>query len=205
MKTPIVVVTGPIASGKSLVARVFAARGGVLLDADEIAHETLDDPRFADELEREFGPGVIAGGKVSRVALARIVFSDQRALDRLNLMIRPSVKRLVLDRIDSLRGKAPYIVLDALLFFQYTFGFKPDLSVRTDAPEEVRIGRMMRRDGFTREEAQQRIERQRPLTRGWQRADVTIDTDAPIERVREEAARLRDEFLERRVRGPRKR
>jgi dephospho-CoA kinase len=195
MDTPLIVVTGPIASGKSVVARVMAERGGVLLDADDLAHEALEDRRFARELAGEFGPEVLVRGRVSRLRLAGIVFMDQRKLDRLNRLIRPSVKRIVRERISSLQGAAPYIVLDALLFFQYKFRFKPDLSVRTDAPEEVRIRRMMRRDGFTREEALQRIERQRPLSRDWERADVTIDTDAPIGRVRAEAARLRDEFL----------
>lgn len=205
MKTPLVVVTGAIASGKSEVARVFAERGGTLIDADELAHEALEDPLFAAELAAEFGRDLLAGGRVSRMRLARIVFSDQRALDRLNRLIKPSVKRIVRDRIASLQGGTPYIVLDALLFFQYKFRFKADLSVRTDAPEEVRVRRMMRRDGFTRAEALQRIERQRPLSRDWDRADVTIDTDAPIGRVRAEAARLRDEFLEGRGRRRRKR
>lgn len=205
MKTPLIVITGPIASGKSVVARVFAERGGTLLDADDLAHEALDDRSFAETLATEFGRSVVVGGRVSRMRLAGIVFSDQKALDRLNRLIRPYVKRIVRDRIASLQGSVPYIVLDALLFFQYTFRFRADLSVRTDAPEEVRIKRMMRRDGFTRAEALQRIERQRPLSRDWDRADVTIDTDAPIGRVRAEAGRLRDEFLDGLARGRRKR
>ena len=68
--------------------------------------------------------------------------------------------------------------------------------VLTDAPEEVRIKRMMRRNGFDREEAVQRIERQRDLYAGWEKAGVRIDTDAPLPAVRKEAERIRDEFLE---------
>ncbi|MDD3642978.1 MAG: dephospho-CoA kinase [Candidatus Krumholzibacteria bacterium] len=200
MESPLIVVTGPIASGKSLVARVLAERGGALIDADELAHEAFEDPSFARSLRAAFGPGVLAGDRVSRMRLAGVVFAEQRALDRLNRLIRPYVKRIVGERISSLRGQAPYIVLDALLFFQYKFRFKPDLSVRTDAPEEVRVRRMMRRDGFTRAEALQRIERQRSLSRDWERADLKIDTDAPIGQVRAEAARLRDEFLDGRSR-----
>jgi len=134
---------------------------------------------------------------VSRLRLAGAVFSDQKKLDRLNAIIRPFVKRLTIAKLDQLAKTSKYIVLDALLFLQYKFRLKADLVVLTDAPEEVRIRRMMRRNGFDRRDAGMRIERQRDLFADWGRAGVRIDTDAPLGEVRKEAARIRDEFLER--------
>ena len=206
MKVPLIVVTGPIASGKSTVAKAMAEGGGVYVDADILAHEALEDPGFIARLQEEFGPEVIAGdGKVSRLRLARTVFPDQKKLDRLNVIIRPYVKKLAREKLKELAETSKYIVLDAVLFLQYKFRLKADLVVLTDAPEEVRIRRMMRRNGFDRKEAELRIERQKDLFDDWEKAGVRLDTDIPLAEVRKEAARIRDGFLEEYGRARRKR
>lgn len=197
MKIPLIVVTGPIASGKSTVAKIMAEGGGVYVDADILAHEALNDPDFIKTLGEEFGPDVIGDdGRVSRLRLAGAVFSDQKRLDRLNTIIRPYVKKLAREKLKELEATSKYIVLDAVLFLQYKFRFKADLVVLTHAPEEVRISRMMRRNGFDRNEAEQRIERQKGLFADWERAGVRLDTDMPLAALKKEAARIRDVFLE---------
>ncbi len=143
-------------------------------------------------------------GKVSRLRLAGTVFSDQKKLDRLNVLIRPYVKKLAREKLNELAETSKYIVLDAVLFLQYRFRLKADLVVLTDAPEEVRIRRMMRRNGFDREEAVLRIERQRDLYADWEKAGIRLDTDIPLDKVRNKAARIRDEFLEEYNRSRRK-
>lgn len=197
MKISLIVVTGPIASGKSTVAKVMAEGGGTYVDADILAHEALDDPDFIKKLGEEFGPEVIGDdGRVSRLRLAGTVFPDQKKLDRLNVIIRPYVKKLARKKLKELEATSKYIVLDAVLFLQYKFRFKADLVVLTDAPEEVRIRRMMRRNGFDRNEAEQRIERQKGLFADWERAGIRLDTDMPLAALKKEAARIRDSFLE---------
>lgn len=205
MKVPLIVVTGPIASGKSTVAKVMAEGGGVYVDADMLAHAALEDPGFIKKLGEEFGPCVMGDdGKISRLRLAGTVFSDQKKLDRLNVLIRPYVKKLAREKLNELAETSEYIVLDAVLFLQYRFRLKADLVVLTDAPEEVRIRRMMRRNGFDRKEAELRIERQKDLFADWEKAGVRLDTDIPLDVVRKEAARIRDEFLEEYNRSRRK-
>ncbi len=205
MKVPLIVVTGPIASGKSTVAKVMAEGGGVYVNADMLAHAALEDPGFIEKLGEEFGSEVMGDdGKVSRLRLAGTVFPDQKKLDRLNVIIRPYVKKLAREKLNELAETSKYIVLDAVLFLQYKFRLKADLVVLTDAPEEVRIRRMMRRNGFDREEAELRIERQKDLFRDWEKAGVRLDTDIPLAGVRKEAARIRDEFLEEYNRSRRK-
>lgn len=196
MKAPLVVITGGIATGKSLVASEFAARGGCLIDADELAHGALADPDFLKRLRSDFGDGVFtASGRASRKKIAGVVFLDQKELSRFESLIRPFVKKLIRAEISEKRKREKYIVLDAVLFFQYKFRFKADLVVRTTAPPEVCLKRMMARDGFTLREAGLRLERQRPLHADWARAEITIDTDRNERAVRKEASRLRDEFL----------
>jgi dephospho-CoA kinase len=205
MKVPLIVVTGPIASGKSTVAKVMAEAGGVYVDADILAHEALGVPDFIKKLGEEFGPDVIGDdGRVSRLRLAGVVFPDQKKLDRLNVIIRPYVKKLAREKLKELESTSKYIVLDAVLFLQYKFRFKADLVVLTDAPEEVRIRRMMRRNGFDRREAEQRIERQKGLFADWERAGIRLDTDMPLAALKKEAARIRDSFLEDHKRSRRK-
>lgn len=205
MRAQLIVVTGGIAAGKSTVARAMAGSRGAYVDADVLAHRAYEEPGCRRALGEKLGPGVFRGdGSVSRRRLAEVVFSDQRRLEALNRIVRPYVKRLVSERIAVLRRAADYIVLDAVLFFQYRFRFKADLVVLVRAPEEVRIRRMMRRDRLTRRQAFSRIERQRPLYDDWDRADVVIETDFPIERVRQEAVRIRDGFLARARRSRRR-
>jgi dephospho-CoA kinase len=205
MKVPLIVVTGPIASGKSTVAKVMAEGGGVYVDADMLAHAALEDPGFIEKLGDEFGPDVMGDdGKISRLRLAGTVFSDQKKLDRLNALIRPYVKKLAREKLNELAKTSKYIVLDAVLFLQYRFRLKADLVVLTGAPEDVRIRRMMRRNGFDRKEAEQRIERQKDLVADWEKAGVRLDTDIPLAMLRKKAARIKDEFLEEYKRSRRK-
>jgi dephospho-CoA kinase len=197
MRSPVIVVTGGIASGKTTVAAVIAARGGTLIDCDALARGSLAHDAVKRRIVREFGEGVLTrSGNVSNARLGRIVFASDGALARLNEIVRPRVTRIISDEVKRLRGVAPYIVLDAVLFFHYTFKFKVDLTIVTEAPKKVRLERLMKRDGLTREEALARIERQRYLAAGWCGADLNVRTDSPRHAVRLAAERIRDEFLE---------
>jgi dephospho-CoA kinase len=197
MRKPVIVVTGGIATGKSTVARVIAGRGGTVIDCDAVGHAALESVEVKPRLERAFGKGILTpSGRVSRLKLGRIVFSEQRKLDTLNRLIRPTLRKMIGGEISRLRRGADYIVLDAVLYFQYTFRFKVDLVVQTLASKGTRLKRLMARDGMGKSEAYRRIERQEPLTDDWRKADITIRTDGSIDRVIEEAARIRDRFLD---------
>ncbi len=197
MREPIIVVTGGIATGKSTVAGILAGRGGALIDCDAIGHEALESDEVKRGVLRRFGRRVMTpSGRVSRVKLGRVVFSDGLELERLNGVIRPVLKRMILEEVAGRRKEARYIVLDAVLFFQYTFRFKVDLVIRTDAPREIRVGRLVKRDGMTRREALERVERQEYLERDWRRADLTVRTDIPMPRLKARVSRIRDRFLE---------
>jgi dephospho-CoA kinase len=196
MRTPIIVVTGGIATGKSTVARMLADRRGTVIDCDAIGHAALESNEVKRDIERFFGPGALTpAGRVSRAKLGRIVFCDGRMLERLNGVIRPVLKKMIEDEVSARRGSAGYIVLDAVLYFQYKFRFKVDLVIRTVASREARIGRLVTRDGMTRMEALERIERQEHLERGWRTADVTVRTGISLPKLRERVSRIRDRFL----------
>ena len=196
MECPVIVVTGGIASGKSTIAGIIAARGGTVVDCDALAHRALRLPEVKQGLADAFGRGVLTRtGAISKAGVRAAVFSSDRGIEILNSIVRPHVTRIINEEVDRRRCAFPYIVLDAVLFFHYTFKFNVDLSIAAEAPETVRIGRLMRRDGLSRGAALERIERQRYLERGWARADRAIMTNVDDRTMKRTVEEIRDEFL----------
>jgi len=196
MRAPVIVVTGGIASGKTTVARAIAGSRGVLIDCDALGHRALGSADVKRRIVAAFGEGVLTrAGRVSRAKLGRLVFADARNMERLNAAIRPRLGRLIAGEVARLGRRAEYIVLDAVLFFQYTFTFKVDRVVLTEAPLETRLRRIMRRDGYSRGEALRRVASQAALEAGWANADVAIDTDRSPAAVARDARRIRDHVL----------
>ena len=93
--------TGGIASGKSTVGATLRKLGFTVLDADSIAHQLIEQGQPAyDEVVREFGDSILnADQRISRAALAKIVFADPRKLERLNAIVHPRVEERLLGRI----------------------------------------------------------------------------------------------------------
>jgi dephospho-CoA kinase len=196
MRTPVIAVTGGIGSGKTTVARVITGSRGTLVDCDALGHRALEHVEVRRKLVRFFGREILTpAGRVSRKRLARLVFADERNLHRLNAIIRPRLRSIISEEVRRRAARAEYIVLDAVLFFQYRFTFKVDRVVATVAPLETRLRRIMRRDGFSRAEALRRVERQEKLELGWAKAEARIDTDRPLPAVQRDARRVRDEIL----------
>ena len=111
MKRYVVGLTGGIGSGKSEVARLFAARGATVVDADALAHElTGPDGAAMDAIRAAFGPGVLGpDGALDRATMRRLAFSDPAARGRLEAILHPMIRA----RSDALieRATGPYVVL----------------------------------------------------------------------------------------------
>src|SRR5690606_34180502 len=92
--------TGGIASGKSVALRRFGELGAVVVDHDLLAREAVAPGSVGlDAVVAEFGPGVLAAdGTLDRPALARLVFADDDARERLNAIVHPEVRRLSAER-----------------------------------------------------------------------------------------------------------
>src|SRR5262245_36200368 len=113
--------SGGIGSGKSTVARMFAALGATVVDADAIVHELQapGTPLLA-EIAAAFGPGVLDGrGALDRAALGAIVFRDPDARRRLELLVHPKVGAEFARRVaEAHRCGARALVLDIPLLFE---------------------------------------------------------------------------------------
>jgi dephospho-CoA kinase len=181
--------TGGIATGKSTVARLLAARGAAVVDADRLAREVVapGTPALA-EIAAEFGPGVVgAGGALDRAALGRLVFADPARRRRLEQITHPRIGALMGERIAAaLASGAPLVVADIPLLFE---GDRPGLVegvLLVDAPAEVQLGRLIRRDGLDPEDARRRVAAQMPLADKRRLATWVIDNGGTEEQTAEQ-------------------
>lgn len=138
--------TGGIGSGKSTVAGVFRVLGVPVFVADEESRNLLEsDDAVRSRMKAAFGDGMYPGGVLDRRALARVVFNDRDALARLNAIAHPAVRE-AFQRWASLQ-RAPYVVLEAALLVDTGWARALDHLVTVNAPEELRVRRVMARDG----------------------------------------------------------
>jgi dephospho-CoA kinase len=188
--------TGGIGSGKTLVARLFKDLGAAIVDADAIAREVTAPGGPAHEgIVSAFGPAVVrANGTLDRKALGARVFTDVAARRRLNDLTHPHIRRRMAEeasRLDSLPG-VEVIVLDIPLLLETTDGRDLGLDgiVVVDADDDVRLGRLVARDGFSEAEARRRLAAQMPLREKVARADWVIDNNGSLEHTREQVRTL---------------
>ena len=155
----IIGITGGTGCGKTTALGVIAELGGVVLDCDAIYHRLLkSDKALLAAIEDRF-PGTVLGGFLDRKKLGGIVFSDPAALQDLNRITHGAVRQ----EVERLLTPTPKLAaIDAIGLFESGLAALCQVTVAITAPEEVRVARLMARDGITAEAAQARIQAQRP-------------------------------------------
>ena len=136
---------GGVASGKSAVARQFAERGAVILDADRVGHEVLRETAVIQQLILRWGTAILtADGGVSRSAVAKIVFAPDGETERqfLNSVTHPRIAARLAAQLSELRqANCPAAVLDAALLLEAGWERLCDQIVFVDVPDEQRLER----------------------------------------------------------------
>lgn len=169
-----IALTGGIACGKSVAARVLRAEGIPVCDADDLAHAAIKPGTPAHRaIVRAFGKTVLrADGRIDRPALGRIVFSDPRQRARLNAIVHPAVRRA---RDEWLRAQdkagAQVVVVIIPLLFEVGMDRGWDDIVCITSPRAA-ILRRLRERGLTLREAADRIRAQWPLREKARRSSV---------------------------------
>ena len=165
MSIRILGVTGPTGAGKSLFSDYLAEKGIPVIDADEVYHKLLIPPSpCLDALREAFGDAILLpDGTLDRPALSRIVFHDEAKLALLN----ETVLGMVLDKIRGIirvleRSGAKAVAVDAPTLIESGFHLECDTVVSVLASPETRLGRIMERDGLTKEAAESRVRAQKP-------------------------------------------
>lgn len=152
--------TGNIATGKSVVRRMLEHLGAYTIDADMLAHRVIAKgaPGYEPVLDT-FGVWLLdKDEQINRAKLGRLVFADEQALAQLEAIIHPHVSQA----IDLLvrRSRQNVIVIEAIKLLESDLRGKCDSIWVTDADREVRIERLVRKRGMTREDALQRVDAQ---------------------------------------------
>jgi len=188
-----VALTGGIATGKSTVAAMMQEFGLELIDADTIAHNVLQEQ--SDEIADLFGAEMIKEGTVDRKALGRIVFGDEVQRRKLESLLHPLIELEIADRAAELeRAEQPYLI-DIPLFFERE-AYPIDKTIVVYAPRQMQIARLMERNGFTRQEAQQRIDAQIDIEAKRDRATYLIDNQGDIKKLKKECDRVYREIMD---------
>jgi dephospho-CoA kinase len=159
-------VTGGIATGKSTVDRLLAARGAIVIDADELAREAVrPGERALDELAARFGPGVLLpDGSLDRARLGAIVFADPQARRDLERITHPRIAELMQEDIAAaIAGPAPLVAVDIPLLFESSREAMFEGVLLVYAPPEVQIRRLRERNGLDETAALQRLAAQLPI------------------------------------------
>jgi dephospho-CoA kinase len=173
--------TGGIGSGKSEVARLLAARGAVVVDADALAREAVapGTPGLA-AVVAEFGPGVLAAdGSLDRAALGRVVFGDDARLAALEAIVHPYVGRR---SAELMAAAAPgdVVVYDVPLLVEKRLQDGYDVVVVVDAADETRLHRLVTLRGMTEQDARTRMAAQASRADRLAVADMVVANDAGL-------------------------
>ena len=175
--------TGNIASGKSTVTRLLAARGATIIDADLLARRAVEvgTPAY-DRILQRWGRDVLdPDGMLDRAALRERVFADLDELEELNQIVHPEVIRLRDELVADARERGDRIVVcDIPLLFENDLAGQFDRIVLVDAPRPKRLERLVRDRGLDEAEAMKMIAAQMPAELKRARADYVIDNTGTL-------------------------
>ncbi|WP_369047245.1 dephospho-CoA kinase [Sinomonas sp. P10A9] len=191
--------TGGIASGKSEVSRRLAERGAVIVDADLLAREAVDAGSDGlAEVVSAFGQGVLtADGALDRAALGAIVFADPARRETLNAIVHPRVRARAAQIAAAAvaADRQAVIVQDIPLLVETGQAGNFDVVVVVDAPDDVRVARLLARNGMSEAEARSRIAAQATREERLAAADHVIANTGSLAELREAVDRLWDDVL----------
>jgi len=186
--------TGGIASGKSTVARMLAARGAEIIDADLLARQAVEPGRAAFEaVVATFGEQMVAAdGQLDRERLGALVFADPERRRQLEALIHPFVRRESERRQAEIARQRPeaLIFLDVPLLFESGMDRGLAEIVVVYVPRQIQLARLMARDGLSDAAARARLDAQMDLAEKRRRATRVIDNSGSRAETRRQVERL---------------
>ena len=180
---PVIGLVGGIGAGKSTAARLLTDRGGVMIDADAIGHDALEQADVRQSVLRQWGDRanlLRPDGRIDRRALGRLVFensADRRALEGL---VFPYIRERTVSAIAAAQADpaARFVVLDAAVMLEAGWDGVCDKVVYVDAPRPVRLARVAARSRWTDADLTAREAAQWPAERKRAAADAVVVNDA---------------------------
>lgn len=169
-------ITGGIGSGKSYISTLLREQLNVpVYDCDiEAKRLTDEDKTIQQRLKELVGAHVYKDGKLQKNILANYLFSDQHHAQNVNAIIHPVVKEDF--RKWTEQQKTDVVAIESAILYESGFDSMVDKILFVDAPKELRIQRVIQRDGCTRQQVEARINMQRAEEQR-QKADYLIENE----------------------------
>jgi len=185
----VVGLTGGIASGKSVVTKIFKELGALVIDADEVSREVMaPHTECWQQVVVHFGDEYVRDDLcIDRTKLAERVFSNAQERDHLNRIVHPFILKRIEEKLEVIRREYPraMVIVDAALLVETGMYTRYDKLTVVQVSEETQLSRLMARDGLSRGEALQRINSQMPLKEKMKLADFVIENEGPLSSTRE--------------------
>lgn len=197
----IIGLTGTSGAGKGYLYQYLNEEGVIFSDTDEIYHRMISRPgECVDSLKKEFGEDIInEHGGVDRKKLGSIVFGDKEKLEKLNSITHTLILERIRQTIIIAKMQGfKYFYVDAPLLFESGFNKECDYVIGVTAPVDIRIERIIQRDGISREKAFERIKNQKDDSFFAENCNFTVindgrDIEEQITQLKKEIKRLYDE------------
>ena len=159
-KKKIIAIAGGIGSGKSVVSDIIRIMGFDVYDGDAEAKRLMNTSEaIKNDLVSAFGADAITEqGEINRPYISSVVFGNQIALNKINSLVHPRVKEDILDKMN--RSENDILFVETAILMQSNLLDIINGALLVTAPKEVRVERVMKRNGIAREDVLKRIEAQ---------------------------------------------
>jgi dephospho-CoA kinase len=189
--------TGGILSGKSTVSDMLERLGAVTIDADKVGHDCYEpDTEGWHKVIAAFGRDILGSSdEIDRAKLSQIVFKDDDALQKLNDIMHPIIRKSVEEKIKHFAEQGvDAVVVEAPVFLEAGWDDLVDQLWVTAVPEDVAAKRFSKRAGLTKQEAKRRIRSQISDEERIKHANRVIDTSRSIEQTKSDVQKLWNEL-----------
>lgn len=189
----IIGITGSIACGKSTVSNYLKSKGYVVIDADKIGHEALEDDYVKEKLILAFGNEILEDNKINRQKLGELVFGNSSNLNVLNSIIHPEIRKKILEKIDKNNDKE-LIFIDVALLFEAKFDDLVDKIIVVYVDENTQLTRLMKRNSISKKEALSRIVSQMSPIEKAKLGDYTVNNNLDVINTYEQVDKVLSEL-----------
>jgi dephospho-CoA kinase len=175
-------ITGGIGSGKTTVSKIFETLGIPVFYADKVAKEIVDsDPEAKEEIIELLGEEAFVNGVYNTKYVAEQVFKNRDLLYALNKIIHPRVQQNYTNWKRAHTDK-PYVLKEAAILIETQTHKELDVIILVTAPTELKIERIMKRDGNTREQVLARMDKQLSdyVKRSFAKFEIENDEKEPL-------------------------
>ena len=189
----IIGITGSIACGKSTVSNYLKSKGYIVIDADKIGHEALDDDYVKEKLILAFGNEILEDNKINRQKLGELVFGNSSNLNVLNSIIHPEIRKKILEKIDKNNDKE-LIFIDVALLFEAKFDDLVDKIIVVYVDKNTQLTRLMKRNSISKKEALSRIVSQMSPIEKAKLGDYTVNNNFDVINTYEQVDKVLSEL-----------